>query len=182
MSNQQEIFRDAIEHFVAEQEDIRAAASFAAGNIAIGSLQQFLPAIVKIVKRDAKKQLLSLHALKEACFFLLSAAQLSNHMQVVTHCSQGQLEGVAHMLWVPLFENSESSEETTRNVAAACLGQLVTTHPSQYLPQLHARVGDPNADARATVVSALWYTFAETSFSYDELLAPLVDFSCSIKT
>lgn len=65
MSNQQEIFRDAIEHFASEQEEIRAAASFAAGNIAIGSLQQFLPAIVKIVKSDAKKRLLSLHALKE---------------------------------------------------------------------------------------------------------------------
>ncbi|KAJ7037768.1 armadillo-type protein [Mycena alexandri] len=161
MSNQQEIFRDAIEHFAAEQEEIRAAASFAAGNIAIGSLQQFLPAIVKIVKSDAKKRLLSLHALKE----------------VVTHCSQGQLEGVADMLWVPLFENSENSEETTRNVAAACLGKLATTHPSRYLPQLHARVADPNAASRATVVSAIRYTFAETSVSYDELLAPLlVDF------
>ncbi|KAJ7751005.1 armadillo-type protein [Mycena maculata] len=161
MSNQQEIFRDAIEHFAAEQEEIRAAASFTAGNIAIGNLQQFLPAIVKIVKTDAKKRLLSLHALKE----------------VVTHCSQGQLEGVADMLWIPLFENSENSEETTRNVAAACLGKLATTHPSRYLPQLHARVGDPNAATRATVVSAIRYTFAETSMSYDELLAPLlVDF------
>ncbi|KAK7047997.1 Cullin-associated nedd8-dissociated protein 1 [Favolaschia claudopus] len=145
------------------QEEIRAAASFAAGNIAIGNLPQFLPAIVKIVKSDPKKRLLSLHALKEAC--------------VVTHCSQGQLEGVADLLWVPLFENSENSEETTRNVAAACLGKLATTHPSRYLPQLHARVQDPSADARATVVSAIRYTFAETSSSYDELLAPLlVDF------
>jgi hypothetical protein len=41
------------------------------------------------------------------------------------------------MLWVPLFENSENSEETTRNVAAACLGKLATTHPAKYLPQLH---------------------------------------------
>jgi hypothetical protein len=43
------------------------------------------------------------------------------------------------MLWVPLFENSDNSEETTRNVAAACLGKLATTHPSRYLPQLHVR-------------------------------------------
>lgn len=57
--------------------------------------------------------------------------------QVVTNCSHGQLEGVADLLWVPLFENSDNSEETTRNVAAACLGKLTTTHPSRYLPQLH---------------------------------------------
>jgi cullin-associated NEDD8-dissociated protein 1 len=44
------------------------------------------------------------------------------------------------MLWKPLFDNSEISDETTRNVAAACLGKLATTHPSRYLPQLHVSV------------------------------------------
>jgi hypothetical protein len=40
-----------------------------------------------------------------------------------------------------------------------------------------ARVADTDAATRATVVSAIRYTFAETSQSYDELLAPLlVDF------
>ena len=40
-------------------------------------------------------------------------------IQVVTHCSHAQLEGVADILWGPLFENSQNAEETTRNVAAA---------------------------------------------------------------
>ncbi|TFK71706.1 TIP120-domain-containing protein [Pluteus cervinus] len=163
LSIQSEIFPNVISHFTAEQDDVRSAAAFAAGNIAIGNLHQYLPAIVKMVEVDPKKRLLSLHALKE----------------VVTHCSHGQLEGVADMLWVPLFENSENSEETTRNVAAACLGKLATTHPSRYLPQLHARINDANASARATVVSAIRYTFADNSQSYDELLGPLlVDFLC----
>lgn len=40
-----------------------------------------------------------------------------------------------------------------------------------------ARIHDKNASARATVVSAIRYTFADTTQSYDELLAPLlVDF------
>jgi hypothetical protein len=91
------------------------------GNIAVGNLHHFLPVIVKMVEKDPAKRLLSLHALKE----------------VVTHCSHGQLENVADMLWVPLFQNSEESEEITRNVAAACLGKLATTAPSRYLPQLH---------------------------------------------
>ena len=59
--------------------------------------------------------------------------------QAVTHCSQGQLEGVADLLWGPLFENSQNAEETTRNVAAACLGKLATIAPSRYLPELHVR-------------------------------------------
>jgi len=114
-----------------------------------------------MVESDSKKRLLALHAAKEA----------------VTHCSQGQLEGVADLLWGPLFDNSQNAEETTRNVAAACLGKLATIAPSRYLPELHARIRDPNADTRATVVSAIRYTFADVSRSYDELLSPLlVDF------
>lgn len=79
---QQDIFNQAIERFAAEQEEIRTAASFAAGlmfltrmiskythfwagNIAVGNLQHFLPVIVKMVETDSQKRLLSLHALKE---------------------------------------------------------------------------------------------------------------------
>ena len=62
--------------------------------------------------------------------------------KVVTHCSHGQLENVADLLWVPLFQNSEDSEEITRNVAAACLGKLATTAPSRYLPQLRVGIGN----------------------------------------
>ncbi|KAI0075919.1 ARM repeat-containing protein [Panus rudis PR-1116 ss-1] len=158
---QQDIFNQVINYFASEQEEIRTAASFAAGNMAVGNLQHFLPIIVKMVERDAQKRLLSLQALKE----------------VVTHCSHGQLETVADMLWIPLFQNSENSEETTRNVAAACLGKLTTTHPSRYLPQLHERIQDENPSARATVLAAIRYTFAENSPAYDELLSPvLMDF------
>lgn len=161
MSPQTDIFNAAIERFGSDVEEIRTAAAFAAGNIAVGNLHHFLPFIVKMVERDPAKRLLSLHALKE----------------VVTHCSHGQLENVADMLWVPLFQNSEESEEITRNVAAACLGKLAITAPSRYLPQLHERIRDENPAARATVISAIRYTFAEPSATYDELLSTvLMDF------
>jgi len=158
MSPQQDIFTNAIERFTDEQEEVRTAAAFAAGNIAIGNLHQFLPVLVKMVENDPEKRLLSLHSLKE----------------VVTHCSHGQLEGIAEILWVPLFENSDNTEEITRNVAAACLGKLSTTHPSRYLPQLHRRIQDENPASRATVVAAIRYTFAESTPAFDELLGPLI--------
>ncbi|KAI0761177.1 ARM repeat-containing protein [Trametes elegans] len=158
MSPQHEIFNHAIERFTAEQEEVRTAAAFAAGNIAVGNLHHFLPVIVKMVENDQEKRLLSLHALKE----------------IVTHCSHGQLETVADMLWTPLFENSENQEETTRNVAAACLGKLTTTHPARYLPQLQARITDANPFTRATVLSAIRYTFAESPSSFDDLLGTVI--------
>jgi cullin-associated NEDD8-dissociated protein 1 len=70
MSNQRDIFLLVVDHFGAEQEEMRAAAAFAAGNIAIGNLQQFLPVIVKMVESDPKKRLLALHAAKEVRNFL----------------------------------------------------------------------------------------------------------------
>jgi cullin-associated NEDD8-dissociated protein 1 len=65
MSPQADIFQTAVGFFEADQEEVRTAAAFAAGNIAIGNLHQFLPAIVKMVKGDPKRRLLALHALKE---------------------------------------------------------------------------------------------------------------------
>lgn len=90
-----------------------------------------------MVQSDPKRRLLALHAAKEVTRSVLFMASDTQYLQVVTHCSQGQLESVADLLWAPLFQNSENTEETTRNVAAACLGKLATTHPSKYLPQLH---------------------------------------------
>src|SRR5579863_9060381 len=107
MLPQQEVFNGAIELFASDQEDVRTAAAFAAGQlfvfsyflsrnltaslpgtIAIGYLNLFLPFIVHLVKQDDSKRLLALHALKE----------------VVTHTSTSHLENLAETLWVPLFE------------------------------------------------------------------------------
>jgi len=131
------------------------------GNIAIGNLHLFLPYIVHLVKQDDSKRLLALHALKE----------------VVTHTSTSHLENLAETLWVPLFEDSENADESSRGVAAACIGKLITTHPARYLPQVHARIRDPNSATRTTVLSAIRYTFADSSPAFDEILAPyIIDF------
>jgi len=65
MLAQKEVFQYVINHFSADQEEIRVAAAFSAGNIAVGNLHQFLPSIVKMVESDQKKRLLALHAAKE---------------------------------------------------------------------------------------------------------------------
>lgn len=153
-----DLFNIAIDLLGSTDEEIRSAASFATGNIAIGNLHLFLPAIVKLVQTNKDKRLLALHALKE----------------VVSNCPSGQLESVAETIWVPLFQDSASSEESTRNVAAACLGKLTTTNPSRYLPQLQDRIHDENVAARATVIAAIRYTFADSQHSYDELLSGLI--------
>lgn len=111
-----------------------------------------------MIRTDATRRLLALHALKE----------------VVSNCSHAQLEPIAELVWTPLFVNANNTEEATRNVAAACLGKLTATSPSRYLGQLRSKLQDPSPAVRATVLSAIRYTFSDISSEYDELLSPLI--------
>lgn len=120
-------------------------------------------------------------------------------LQAIFHCSRSQLESIADTLWKPLFEDSESQAEETRNVIASCIGKLTTSNPAKYLPLLQVsrpllrllfparstadprvrrcpqgRLQSPSADIRGTVASAVRYTFTDTAASYDDILAPLI--------
>ncbi|QRW05866.1 cullin-associated NEDD8-dissociated protein 1 [Ceratobasidium sp. AG-Ba] len=162
MSNQPEVFDNSLGFFKSDSEEVRSAAAFAVGNIAIGSQERFLPIIVKQVQNDDEKRLLSMHALKE----------------VVSHCSHAHLESIAESLWQPLFDTG-SAHENALNIAASCLGKLTTTNPARFLPPLEARLGDTNPTVRALVVSAMRYMFGfegqESGRSeLDEMLRPFV--------
>ncbi|GAA6031475.1 hypothetical protein JCM8097_006475 [Rhodosporidiobolus ruineniae] len=151
-------FSKIVDHFSTENEDVRRAAAFAAGNIAVGNTDKFLPAILELIEADDKKRYLALQALKE----------------VIIHSSPDALASISDTLWTPLFDNCEAQEEGTRNVAADCLGQLTVLNPAKYLPQLQARLASDSRHTRATVIAALRFTFTNDSSTYDELLAPLI--------
>ncbi|BGP50195.1 hypothetical protein JCM10450v2_006106 [Rhodotorula kratochvilovae] len=151
-------FTKIVEQFGAQSEDVRRAAAFAAGNIAVGNSQAFLPTILELIQSDDKKRYLALQALKE----------------VIIHSTPEALSSISDTLWTPLFENCEAQEEGTRNVAADCLGQLTVINPAKYLPQLQARLSSSSRHTRATVIAALRFTFTNDSTTYDELLAPLI--------
>ncbi|GAA6010571.1 hypothetical protein JCM10207_007744 [Rhodosporidiobolus poonsookiae] len=144
--------------FATSSEDVRRAAAFAAGNLAVGSTEAYLGLILDLVKSDDKKRYLALQALKE----------------VIIHSSPESLGTISDTLWTPLFDNCEAQEEGTRNVAADCLGQLTVLSPAKYLPQLQARLDADSRHTRATVLAALRFTFTNESAAYDELLAPLI--------
>lgn len=138
---------------------MRRAAAFAAGNCAVGNPEDFLQPIVQLVRADDKQRMLALQSLKE----------------LITHSSTSTLGQVSDELWTPLFENCEApQDEMTRNIAADCLGQITVVDPQKYLPQLQTRLTSDSKDTRATVISAIRYTFTNDSTLYDELLAPLV--------
>ncbi|KIO24797.1 hypothetical protein M407DRAFT_244321 [Tulasnella calospora MUT 4182] len=158
MEQQSAVFDNALTFFSADTEAVRSAAAFAAGNITVGNIHHFFPLLLTQVQTKSDQRIVAVQAMKEA----------------VANCPRGQLSNVAGSLWGPLFEMADSSEDTTRQATAACLGQLTTANPPQYLPELQNRLSDPSPLVRATVAAAIRYTFADSSQAYDNLLAPLV--------
>jgi len=78
LSTHEHIENIVIESFQSPFEEIKSAASYALGNIAVGNLPKYLPFILDQIDNQQKKQYLLLHSLKEVCcitigcdFFLL---------------------------------------------------------------------------------------------------------------
>lgn len=145
-----------IRSFQSPSEEIKAAASYALGNIAIGNLALYLPFILSQIDRQAKLQYLLLHSLKEVKFsflikqyipilcFNVSCVDFKGWLQVIARQSMdGEAKGnmdlqdadVQKILSL-LFTHCESEEEGVRNVVAECLGKLALIEPEKLVPAL----------------------------------------------
>lgn len=65
LSSHARIENIVIESFQSPFEEIKSAASYALGNIAVGNLSKYLPFILDQIDNQQKKQYLLLHSLKE---------------------------------------------------------------------------------------------------------------------
>lgn len=63
-----------MESFNSHSEDVKAAASYALGSLAVGNLEKFLPFLLQEITQNPKRQYQLLHALKEVIF--LSCKQI----------------------------------------------------------------------------------------------------------
>ena len=95
-------------------EEVKSAASYALGNIALGNLKEYLPFILHEIETQPRRQYLLLHSLKE----VIGAQSVS-------------LSGVAVLsqyvpsIWDQLYRHTECAEEGTR--------YLGTGHPLSLL-------------------------------------------------
>lgn len=152
------ILEQILSHFESPSEEVRAAAAFALGNMAVGNFSTFMPVIRQQIESEGKQRLLALSALKE----------------LITHGSTEQLSQVADQIWSPLFDICQIKDDATRNVGAECLARLTLTDPPRYLVQLQSRLADPSPSTRAAVIAAVRFTLTEASSGYDELLSPMI--------
>ncbi|KAK8959556.1 Cullin-associated NEDD8-dissociated protein 1 [Platanthera guangdongensis] len=151
-----------IESFQSPFEEIKSAASYALGNIAVGNLSKFLPFILNQIDNQQKKQYLLLHSLKEV---------ISRQSSDKTGQNELQHSYIEKMLAL-LFNHCESEEEGVRNVVAECLGKIALIEPRNLIPALKVRTTSPAAFTRATVVIAVKYSIVERPEKIDEILYP----------
>lgn len=128
LSNHPNIEAVVIRSFQSPTEEIKAAASYALGNIAVGNLALYLPVILSQIDRQAKLQYLLLHSLKEVIARQSMDGEAKGNMDL----QDADVQKILSLL----FTHCESEEEGVRNVVAECLGKLALIEPEKLVPAL----------------------------------------------
>ncbi|XP_063834231.1 cullin-associated NEDD8-dissociated protein 1 [Ostrinia nubilalis] len=158
--------------FTPSSEEVKSAASYALGSVAVGNLPEFLPFILREIEAQPKRQYLLLHSLRE-----------------IISCESCTPEGVEALrpfipeIWVQLSKHCQCAEEGSRNVVAECLGKLCLLEPQDLLPHLKEFLKSPEPLTRTTAVTAVKFTISDQPQAIDpllracmaELLVPLRD-------
>ena len=159
LSNLKELKPAVLNAFNHSSEEVKSAASYALGNIALGNLAEYLPFVLHEIETQPRRQYLLLHSLKE----VISAQSVS----------QGGVKVLSNhvpSIWDQLYRHMECEEEGTRNVVAECLGKLCLMSPEALLPKLKASLSSHSALMRTTVVTAMKFTISDQPQPIDQLL------------
>lgn len=159
LSSQPELQKAVLDCFSSPNEEVKSAASYALGNVAVGNLSKMLPFVLQEIERQPKRQYLLLHSLKE----IISCQSLNSKAVDI-------LKPVIMPIWELLMKNCECAEEGTRNVVAECLGKLALIDPIELLPELKSRLQQPSPLVRSTVVTAVKFTISDQPQAIDPLL------------
>ncbi|XP_062265609.1 cullin-associated NEDD8-dissociated protein 2 [Platichthys flesus] len=143
-----------LQAFTSTSEEVKTAASCALGSMAVGSLGDYLPFLLKEISTQPRRQYLLLHSLKE----------------VISACPASSLSPHVESIWALLIQNCQCPEEGTRNLVAECLGKLTLVDPAHLLPRLKQQLRAGSALARSTVVTAIKFTIVDQPAPIDSLL------------
>lgn len=145
--------------FSSHSEEVKSAASYTLGNIAIGNLPEYLPFILQEIEAQPKRQYLLLHSLKEIITSQSASPSGVSHLQ-----------NFVPSIWMLLYRHCECTEEGTRNVVAECLGKLTLIDPATLLPRLQESLKSSSALMRTTTVTAVKFTISDQPQQIDPML------------
>ncbi|KAJ8879876.1 hypothetical protein PR048_020493 [Dryococelus australis] len=148
-----------LQSFSSQSEEVKSAASYTLGSVAVGNLPQYVPFVLQEIETQPRRQYLLLHSLKEIISY-----------QSATPEGIQALHPFVPAIWHQLFRHCECGEEGMRNVVAECLGRLTLIDPASLLPRLQESLGSPSPLMRTTVVTAVKFTISDQPKPIDPLL------------
>lgn len=131
---------------------MKTAASCALGGVSVGSLNDFLPFLLKEISSQPRRRYLLLNSLKEVIrwgFLSLCPSVLgtrvasrrpSSSHSSLSACPGSSLSPYVDSIWALLLQNCECQEEGTRNLVAECLGKLTLVNAARLLPKLRQQL------------------------------------------
>merc|ERR1712137_1455453 len=152
--------------FTAQSEEIKSAAAFSLGNVAIGNLSQFLPFILNEISTHQERQYLLLLSLREVI------SRLSKSPDRVS-----ELIGLLkeHNSADTLFEYCQSSKEGVRNVVAECVGRLAVINSEETLSIIISKLSSTSPHDRSTACASIKFAIVEQNSEIEKLLLPKVN-------
>lgn len=150
--------------FESANEDVRQAASFALGNIAIGKLEHYLPVVLSEIKKTPKFKYLLLQSLRE--IIVRESSTTKGIQTLLAH--QGEILPL-------LFESCENDEEGTRNVVSECLGKITLIAPAQLVPMLVSKLSGSTFTKSCVVASLKFAVVDRPAPEVDTQLTPVMN-------
>ncbi|RMZ84812.1 hypothetical protein DV737_g1040, partial [Chaetothyriales sp. CBS 132003] len=147
-----------MQYLKADSDKVRLSAATALGSASSSNTSQCLPIILQSLAPGAAEDYLYLHALKE--------------ILVHTESGSSDLTPFAGETWSKLF--AVSTAEDNRAVCSECIGRLAIIEPTTYIPELSKSLQDSDVKTRGIVISAFRFTLADTTSSYNVLLAKII--------
>lgn len=180
LSSQSDLEQTLLNCFDSSNEETRQAASFALGNVAVGSLNTFMPKILDQIQSNIKARYLLLHSLREVKlikFIPFQDSHFINFFQQIIVRLSTTAENVTSLRvyqskLLPLLYQYCEEEEGIRNVVAECLGKLALISPNELIPTFISALKAPKSEMRATVVTALKFSIIDKPQEVDTFIQP----------
>lgn len=114
LSNHANVYISISSMLESNAEEIRAAAAYALGSIAVGNMEKFLPQVVSALKTNTSMKYQFLVTLREVI------------LRYYTGDVDADFRPYLNEVLPLLLENSQSEEETVRVIVAECLGKIAS--------------------------------------------------------
>jgi len=151
--------------FTATSEEIKSAAAFSLGNLAVGNLSTFLPFILNEIETHKERQYLLLVSLREVISRLSSSPdRVGELLDLLKQKNSGDA----------LFQYCQSSKEGICNVVAECVGRLAIIDKENMLNKIFSKLQSDSPHDRSTACSSLKFSIGDGDQEIIELLSPQI--------